>query len=330
MTLTPEQDLEKTRDKRDLSCFDLYSVDQLSLTDLGVIFEIARKFREYKTYKFNLSKGGTQINCFFENSTRTLASFDLAAKHLSMDTTSVGWSSSVKKGESYLDTAQTLDAYNAKVIVIRSSEAGVAQVLSRHVGASILNAWDGWHEHPTQWLLDILTMLDHFESENLKWKTITIVGDIMHSRVFGSLVRLLKQLWAKVRVACPETLRPKHVENFWIELFSDVEKAVNWVDVVYAIRMQEERGATGFIPSLREYSKMYGISKRRLEMAASGAILMHPGPVIRDIDIHSALSAVDERSHILRQVENGLAIRKALIWLFTQRCDGKTKTFNRK
>jgi len=330
MTLTPEQALEKVRDGRDLSCFDLYSVDQLSLTDLGVIFEIARKFREYKTYKFNLSKGNTQINCFFENSTRTLASFDLAAKHLSMDTTSVWGSSSVKKWESYLDTAQTLDAYNSKVIVVRSTQAGVAQMLSRHTAASILNAWDGWHEHPTQGLLDILTMLDHVESDNLEWKTVTIVGDIMHSRVFGSLVRLLKQLGASVRVACPMTLWPEQVEKFEIKMYTDVEKALSWVDIVYALRMQEERGATGFIPSLREYSKMYGISKKRLELASKNAILMHPGPVIRDIDIHSALSAVDEQSHILRQVENGLAIRKALIWLFTQRLDGKTKTFTRK
>ncbi len=330
MTMTPEQDLEKTRDKRDLSCFDLYSASQLSLTDLGVIFEIARKFREYKTHKFNLSKGNTQINCFFENSTRTLASFDLAAKHLSMDTTSVGGSSSVKKWESYLDTAQTLDAYNSKVIVVRSTQAGVAQMLSRHVWASILNAGDGWHEHPTQGLLDILTMLDHIWADNLKWKTVTIVGDIMHSRVFGSLVRLLKQLGATLRVACPITLWPEHVENFGVEMFTDVEKALSGVDIVYALRMQEERWATGFIPSLREYSKMYGISKKRLELASKDAILMHPGPVIRDIDIHSALSAVDEQSHILRQVENGLAIRKTLIWLFTQRCDGKTKTFNRK
>jgi len=303
MTLTPEQDLENVRAGRDLSCFDLYSVDQLSLTDLGVIFEIARKFREYKTYKFNLSKGSTQINCFFENSTRTLASFDLAAKHLSMDTTSVGGSSSVKKGESYLDTAQTLDAYNSKVIVIRSTQSWVAQVLSRHVAATVINAG---------------------------WKIVTIVGDIMHSRVFGSQVRLLKQLWANIRVACPMTLWPAEVEKFGVEMFTDIEKALVWVDIVSALRMQEERWATGFIPSLREYSKMYGISKKRLELAAKDAILIHPGPVIRDIDIHSALSAVDEQSYILRQVENGLAIRKALIWLFTQRCDGKTKTFTRK
>jgi len=307
-----------------------FTPDQLSLTDLGVIFEIARKFREHKTYKFNLAKWNTQINCFFENSTRTLASFDLAAKHLSMDTTSVWGSSSVKKWESYLDTAQTLDAYNSKVIVVRSTQAGVAQMLSRHTAASILNAWDGWHEHPTQGLLDILTMLDHVGSDTLEWKTVTIVGDIMHSRVFGSLVRLLKQLGANVRVACPITLWPEQVEKFEIELFTDVDKALEWADIVYAIRMQEERWATGFIPSLREYSKMYGISKKRLELAKPDAILMHPGPVIRDVDIHSALSAVDEQSHILRQVENGLAVRKALIWLMTQRCDGKTKTFTRK
>lgn len=330
MTLTPEQELEKVRNGRDLSCFDLYSVEQLSVTDLGVIFEIARKFREYKTYKFNLSKGCTQINCFFENSTRTLASFDLAAKHLSMDTTSVWGSSSVKKWESYLDTAMTLDAYNSKVIVIRSSQSGVAQMLSRHVNASVLNAGDGWHEHPTQGLLDVLTMLDHVWAENLSGKTVTIVGDILHSRVFGSLVRLLKKLDANVRVACPLTLQPEKVENFGIEMFTDVEKALKGADIVYALRMQEERGAKGFIPSLREYSKMYGISKRRLELANPWAILMHPGPVIRDIDIHSVLAAQDEQSRVLTQVENGLAIRKALIWLFTQRNDRKTKTFTRK
>ena len=247
-----------------------------------------------------------------------------------MDTTSVWWSSSVKKWESYLDTAQTLDAYNSKIIVVRSTQAWVAQMLSRHTGASILNAGDGWHEHPTQWLLDILTILDHCESEDLKWKTVTIVGDIMHSRVFGSLVRLLKQLSATVRVACPMTLWPEKVEQFGVEMYSDVEKALTWVDIVYALRMQEERWATGFIPSLREYSKMYGISKKRLSLAAKDAILLHPGPVIRDIDIHSVLSAVDDQSHILKQVENGLAIRKTLIWLFTERMDGKTKTFTRK
>lgn len=330
MNLSPEQDLIETRRQRDVSFFDLTSVEQISLSDLDIIFDIARKFRDYKTYKFSLLKGCSQVNAFFENSTRTLASFDLAAKNLSMDTTSVGSTSSVKKWESYLDTAETIDAYNVKIIVIRSSESGLSEMLARHTRASILNAWDGWHEHPTQGLLDILTILDHFWTKNLEGKIITIVGDIMHSRVFWSLVRLLKKLKATVRIACPLTLIPKYVENFWVDLYTNVEEALSGADVVYALRIQEERWAAGFIPSLREYSKMYGISRKRLDLAKDWALLMHPGPVIRDIDIHSALAARDPQSYVLQQVENGLAVRKALLWLLSERFDGKTKTYTRK
>ena len=328
--MTPEQDLIDLRNGRDISVFDLYSVDQLNLTDLGVIFELARKFREYKTYKFDLNKWCSQVNVFFESSTRTQASFDLAAKNLSMDTTGVGSSSSVNKWENYLDTVQTLDSYNVKTLVIRSRESGVAEVMSRHVKAAVLNAGDGWHEHPTQALLDGMTMLDYFWSTNLQGKVITVVGDIMHSRVFWSLVRLCKKLWAKIRVASPETLIPMYAENFGIELYDDVDEALTWVDVVYALRVQEERWSNGYIPSLREYSKMFWISRVRLDLAKPDAILMHPGPVIRDIDVHSALSAVDPQSHILQQVENGLAIRKTLLWLLSHRHDGREKTFTRK
>ncbi len=325
-----EQELITVRNGRDVSFFDLYSIDQLTLTDIETIYDIARKFREHKTFKFSLNKGCSQVNVFFENSTRTQASFDLAAKNLSMDTVSVGSSSSVGKGENYLDTVQTLDAYNVKTLVIRSKEAGVAEVLSRHVKASILNAGDWWHEHPTQALLDGLTMLDYFKSKNLKGKTITIVGDILHSRVFWSLVRLCKKLGATVRVASPETFLPVHAEKFGMEIYDNVEDAIKDADVVYALRVQEERGSNGFIPSLREYSKMFGISRARLDLAKPDAILMHPGPVIRDIDVHSALSAVDSQSHILQQVENGLAVRKTLLWLLSHRYDGQEKTFTRK
>ncbi len=325
-----EQDMIATRDGRDVSFFDLYSIDQLSLEDIEIIYDIARKFREHKTYKFSLNKWCSQVNVFFENSTRTQASFDLAAKNLSMDTVSVGSSSSVKKWESYLDTIQTLDSYNVKTLVVRSSEAGVAEVLSRHVQASVLNAWDGWHEHPTQALLDGITMLDYFGTKDLKGKTVTIVGDIRHSRPFGSLVRLCKKLGAEIRVATPQTIATSHVENFWLTLYGDIEEAIKDTDVVYTLRVQEERGAKGFVPSLREYSKMFGISRKRLDLAAPDAILMHPGPVIRDIDVHSALSAVDSQSHILQQVENGLAVRKSLLWLLAFRYDGKQKTFTRK
>lgn len=325
-----EEDLSEIRKGRDLSFFDLISIDQVSLEDLVLLYDVARRFRDYRTYKFSFNKGLSQINAFFEPSTRTMSSFDLAAKQLSMDTTSVSSNSSLSKGESYLDTLQTVDAYNVKVIVVRSKESGIAEVAARHVQASILNAGDGWHEHPTQALLDGLTMLDHFGTTDLKGKTIVVVGDIMHSRVFGSLVRLLKKLQANVRVAAPLTFIPKDAEKFGVEIFTKIDDALKGADVVYALRVQTERGAKGFIPSLREYSKMFGISRKRLDIANKDAILMHPGPVIRDIDVHSALAAVDEQSHILKQVENGMAVRKALLWLMCDRADGAHKTFARK
>lgn len=332
MTSDPkDQDLIDTRVGRDVSFFDLYSIDQLNDADIKLIFDVARRFRHYKTHKFALNKGCSQMCAFFEASTRTLASFDLAAKNLSMDTNNISSSgASTKKGESYLDTAETIDAYNLKTIVIRSKEAGVSEFLSRHVNAAVINAGDGWHEHPTQALLDALTMLDHFGGDNLQGRIVTIVGDIMHSRVFGSLVRILKKLKATIRVSAPETFLPPFVENFGLTTHYNVDEALSGADVVYALRVQEERGAHGFIPTLREYSKMYGISRKRLDLANKNAILMHPGPVRRDIDIHSALVVVDEQSHILRQVENGMAVRKTLLWLLCNRIDGKVKEIKRK
>lgn len=320
-----EQNLIAIRDGRDVSFFDLYSIDQMSADDLALIFDLARGFREAKTAKLSLCKGNTQINCFFEASTRTQSSFDLSAKHLSMDTTNVGGGSATKKGESFIDTVETLDAYNVKTIVIRSAEAGVSEVAARHVRASVLNAGDGWHEHPTQGLLDALTMLDYFESENLNGRVVTIVGDITHSRVFGSLVRVLKKLGATVRVAAPATFLPTGIEQFGLTTHFDITEALQDADVVYALRVQEERGAKGFIPSLREYSKTFGISEKRLDLAKPDAILMHPGPVIRDIDVHSALVSRHPKSRILAQVENGMAIRKALLWTMCHRFDDKTK-----
>ncbi len=271
------------------------------------------------------------VNAFFEPSTRTMSSFDLAAKQLSMDTSNVASvSSSTKKGETFLDTAETLDAYNLKVIIIRTAEAGVSEFLARHVRASVINAGDGWHEHPTQGLLDAITMLDHFRIPDLAGRTVTIVGDVRHSRVFGSLVRVLGMLKANIRVSAPATLLPAHVENFGLKTYLNVEEALEGADVVYALRVQEERGAKGFVPTLREYSKMYGISRKRLDLAAKDAILMHPGPVRRDIDVHSALVSVDEQSHILQQVENGIATRKALLWLLANRYDSSEKEMIRK
>ena len=326
----PEQDLLAARAGRDVSFFDLVSIDQVSRDDLALILPLARKFRQHGTYKFSFNKGRSLVNAFFENSTRTMSSFDLSAKQLSMDTANVGASSSAAKGESYLDTAETLDSYNLKIIVIRAREAGLPEMLARHVRAGVINAGDGWHEHPTQALLDTLTILDHLKTDDLSGKVVTVVGDILHSRVFGSLVRVLHKLNATIRVAAPETFIPAHAKRFGLTTHHNVEEALKDADVVYALRVQEERGAAGFIPSLREYSKMFGISKKRLDLAKPNAILMHPGPVRRDVDVHSALVAVDERSHILQQVENGMAIRKTLLWLMANRMDGRQKDMVRK
>jgi aspartate carbamoyltransferase catalytic subunit len=330
MITDTEKKLIEAREERDLSVFDLCSISPLNLNDLDLIFTLTRKFREYKTYKFSFNKGCSMVNAFFETSTRTMSSFDLAAKQLSMDTSNMGSASSVNKGESFLDTAETLDSYNLKVIIIRTAEAGVSEFIARHVRAGIINAGDGWHEHPTQGLLDAVTMLDHFQSDDLAGRTVTIVGDVIHSRVFGSLVRVLGKLNANIRVSAPATLLPAHVEKFGLKTYLNVEEALEGADVVYALRVQEERGSKGYVPTLREYSKMYGISRKRLDLAAKHAILMHPGPVRRDIDVHSALVAVDEQSQILQQVENGIATRKALLWLLANRYDRSEKEIARK
>ena len=330
MTDAIEKTLVDARAGQDVSFFDLHSIEQMSDADTSLIFAVARAFRASKTAKLGLCKGSTQINCFFEPSTRTQASFDLAAKHLGMDTTNVsGDSSSAKKGESFIDTVETLDAYNARVLVVRSAEAGVAEMAARSVQAAVLNAGDGYHEHPTQGLLDALTMVDELGVDDLQGKIITIVGDIRHSRVFGSLVRIVSRLGATVRVAAPETFVPAAVEHFGLTVYHDLADALTGADVVYTLRVQEERGAAGFVPTLREYSKTFGISEERLNLAKPNAILLHPGPVIRDIDIHSALVTRHPKSRILRQVENGMAIRKALIWLLVERHDGRVKQYAR-
>ena len=330
MTVEIHDALTRARGGRDVSFFDLVSIDQVTRADFDLIMDVARAFRAQGTHKFAFNKGCSMVNAFFENSTRTMASFDLAAKQLSMDTSNVGSASSVGKGESYLDTAETLDSYNLKAIVVRSRESGVPEFLARHVNATVINAGDGWHEHPTQALLDALTMLDHFGTQDLAGKTVLIVGDLMHSRVFGSLVRILRLLKANVRGAAPETFIPAQVEKFGIKIYANIDEALRGADVVYTLRVQAERGAAGYIPTLREYSKMYGISKKRLDSANPNVILLDAGPVIRDIQIHSALVTLDDRSRILRQVENGMAIRKTLLWLLSQRLDGRRKEITRK
>jgi len=320
--------LRNIRKNRDVSFFDLYSVEQLRTEDIALILEIAREFRKHKTAKLDLCKGKSMVNAFFEASTRTLSSFDLAGKNLSMDTTSLSGFSSVSKGESMIDTIQTLNAYQVATIVVRAKQSGIPFALAKYINANVISAGDGKNEHPTQALLDALTMLDHFGGENLAGKIITIIGDVKHSRVFGSLVRILKKLKiAEIRVAAPETFFPEAVENFGVKKFYSVDKALEKSDIVYVLRVQNERNAESFIPSLREYSKTFGLTEERMKLTAENSIIMHPGPVIRDIEISSALVTRSEKSKILQQVENGMAIRKALLWLLSDRCDGRKKTY---
>jgi aspartate carbamoyltransferase catalytic subunit len=324
-----ESELIDLRAGRDVSFFDLLSIDQLTNKDIGLIFDLARVFKKAKTAKLTLCKGRSQVNAFFESSTRTLSSFDLAAKNLGMDTTSISSSgSSTKKGESFIDTVETVSAYGLATLVIRTSQSGAPEFAARHIAASVINAGDGWHEHPTQGLLDALTMLDEFGTKDLRGRVITIVGDVTHSRVFGSLVRIVKKLGGTVRIAAPETFVPDFIENFGVKVFNNVQEALIGADVIYALRVQEERGAKGYIPTLREYSKTFGITEKRLKLAKPTAILMHPGPVMRDIDIHSMLVSRHPQSRILAQVENGFAVRKAILWLLSERYDGRRKKYS--
>jgi len=322
-----EEKLLKIRNNRDLSCFDVVSIDDLTVEDINLIMDISVEMKKSGTKKLGLLKGATIVNAFYENSTRTKTSFEMAGKHLGADTINMsGSSSSAKKGESYQDTTMTLAAYGAQVIVMRSEYSGLPEQLKKHVPSAIINAGDGWHEHPSQALLDVKTILDHHGT--IDGKVITMVGDIMHSRVFGSVARIIKKLGGILRVACPLTFVPENVEKvFGVEIFTNIEKALIGADVVYSLRVQKERGSGAGIPSLREYSKTFGITKERLELANKDAILMHPGPVIRDIDMHSALVTLDNKSRVLDQVENGMAIRGTLQWLLADRFDGKVKPF---
>lgn len=321
-----EQKLVEVRNGRDLSVFDVCSIDDLSDEDIALIFEVAKAFKENFANKFTFMKGTSIFNAFFENSTRTRASFELGGKKLGSDTINImGKGTSLGKGESLHDTAQTLDALGASVINVRTEYSGVPQFLAKHVAAAIINAGDGMHEHPTQGLLDAFTMIEN--KGDLKGQNVLVIGDISHSRVFGSLVRITKRLGANVRVAAPRTfIRNGFEEAFDVPVHFNVEEALEDTDIIVALRVQEERGGGHGLPTLREFSKAFGVNERRFAMAKKGAILMHPGPVMRDIEVHNALMTRDS-TRILNQVENGMAIRMALQWMLGMREDGKKKEY---
>jgi aspartate carbamoyltransferase catalytic subunit len=265
--------------------------------------------------------GITQINAFFENSTRTLLSFEIAGKRLGADVVNMhAAQSSVKKGETLIDTAVTLNAMRADVIVIRHSASGAVKLIAGKVDCPVLNAGDGWHEHPTQALLDALTI--RRRTGAIAHRKVVICGDILHSRVARSNILALTMLAAEVRVVAPSTLMPAEIERMGVTPFTDFDAALEGAEVVMMLRLQNERMNGGFIPSTREYHMRYGLTSERLKRAAPGALVMHPGPMNRGVEITSEVADHPEFSAITEQVEMGVAVRMACLDVLTRRSRG--------
>jgi aspartate carbamoyltransferase catalytic subunit len=294
----------------------LLSINQLKPEDVTKILDTAESFREVGTRvikKVPALRGRTVVNLFYENSTRTRISFELAAKRLSADvinfTTS---SSSVSKGESLKDTALTLQAMGADAIVIRHSSSGAPYTLSHWVSASVLNAGDGTHEHPTQALLDLFTIREHFPSfEGLR---VAIVGDVRHSRVARSLSQGLAMMGAEVTLVGPPTLIPPEARTWGAGISTDLDSVLPKLDVCYMLRVQRERQRQQFFPSVREYSRLWGLSRARVEALPEAAVIMHPGPMNRGVEIASDVADLP-RALITDQVTNGIAVRMSLLYL---------------
>ena len=266
-------------------------------------------------------RGLTQINAFFENSTRTLLSFEIAGKRLSADVVNMhAAQSSVKKGETLIDTAMTLNAMRADVIVIRHGSSGAVRLIADKVDCPVLNAGDGSHEHPTQALLDALTIRRRRGS--IHNQRVVICGDILHSRVARSNILALTSLSADVRVCAPSTLMPVGIERMGVTPFTDFDAALDGADVVMMLRLQNERMAGAFVPSNREFHLRYGLTLKRLALAKPGALVMHPGPMNRGVEIDSAVADHSEQSAITEQVEMGVAVRMACLDVLTRRSRG--------
>ena len=292
----------------------LLGIEGLSKTDIVALLDLADEAvdvsRQIEKKKASL-RGRTQINLFFEASTRTQSSFELAGKRLGADVMnmSVG-SSSVKKGETLIDTAVTLNAMRPDVIVVRHHEAGAVHLLARKVDCSVVNAGDGAHEHPTQALLDALTIRRN--RGRIEGLTVAICGDILHSRVARSNILLLSALGARVRVVAPSTLLPAGIDRMGVEVYRDMRKGLADVDIVMMLRLQRERMNGGFVPSTREYFRYFGLDAEKLALAKPDALVMHPGPMNRGVEIDTAI-ADGPQSLIREQVEMGVAVRMAVL-----------------
>jgi aspartate carbamoyltransferase catalytic subunit len=295
---------------------DLIGLEQLSAEQIQLILDTAERFKEVSERpikKVPALRGKTIVNLFFEASTRTRISFEFAEKRLSADTVNVASAgSSVVKGETLVDTARNLEAMRIDMVVIRHGSSGSAEFLAKRIRSNVVNAGDGTHEHPTQGLLDLLTIRDRFgRIEGLK---VVICGDVLHSRVARSNIWGLRKLGAEVGVTGPASLLPRDVERLGVRVFPRIDDAIQWADALNVLRLQLERMTAGFIPSLREYNRVFGVTRERLERAGRDLVILHPGPVNRGVEIDSDV-ADGPFSVILPQVTNGVAVRMAALYL---------------
>ena len=296
----------------------LLGIQSLSILEAKSLLNEAKKFIELNrssSKKLDVLRGKTQINLFFEPSTRTQSSFDLAGKRLGADVMSMNMdNSALKKGETLIDTAMTLNAMHPDLIVIRHQDSGAPNLLSQKVNCAVINAGDGRREHPTQALLDALTIINR--KGNIEGLKIAICGDILHSRVARSNIYLLSMLGAEVNIVAPTNLMPKEIEKFGVNTFTDMKKGLKDCDIVMMLRLQNERMTSSYLSSNREYYEYYGLTPDKLEYAKSDALIMHPGPMNRGIEIDTILADDINKSVIKEQVELGVAVRMACLKIF--------------
>ena len=296
----------------------LLGIQDLSISDVNYILNEAKQFiklNKSKNKKLETLRGKTQINLFFEPSTRTQSSFELAGKRLGADVMSMNIvNSAIKKGETLMDTAMTLNAMHPDIIVIRHQDSGASNLLSQKVNCTVINAGDGRREHPTQALLDALTIIE--KKGKIQGLRIAICGDILHSRVARSNIYLLNMLGAEVNIVAPTNLMPKDIEKFGVNKFSDIRKGLKDSDIVMMLRLQNERMNSSFLSSNREYYEYYGLTPDKLNFAKDEALIMHPGPMNRGIEIDTNLADDINKSVIQEQVEYGVAVRMACLKIF--------------
>ena len=303
-----------------LSVDHLLGIKYLREDDLHLIFETATHFKEVinrPIKKVPSLRDITIANLFFENSTRTKLSFELAEKRLSADVINFSYSgSSINKGENLIDTINNIIAMKVDIIVLRHPSPGSALFVSKNINSCVINAGDGTHEHPSQALLDAYSLIEKLG--NLKGKRIAIVGDVLHSRVALSNIFILKLLGAEIKLCAPKSLLPKHIESLGVSYSDNLIQTLKWCDAVNMLRIQNERTELNFFPSTREYSRLYGLDKEKFEKIKKDILILHPGPINRGVEITSDL-ADSENAIILDQVENGVAIRMAIIYLLASK-----------